>query len=190
MALWRYDSTGALDSTFNTQGWVTHHDAAGGLDDDFGQDLTVDASGRILVTGSSLNANWGDDMVVWRYLDDGTLDLAFDFQGYLTHNNAATGNSHDRGMSIALDAADRIIIAGSSLDTTWANDMVVWRYDASGTLDGVFGGQGWFLHNDAAGGNSDDIGESVIVDGAGRLVVAGRSRNASFNYDLAVWRVR
>ena len=46
LAVWRFLSDGSLDSAFGGQGWVTHHDAAGGSDDDFGRGLALDHANR------------------------------------------------------------------------------------------------------------------------------------------------
>ena len=65
MAVWRLDSSGALDATFNGQGWFTHRMAAAGSTWDAGRDMCIDASGRIVVVGESQTSATGFDMVIW-----------------------------------------------------------------------------------------------------------------------------
>lgn len=65
MAVWVYDTSGNLDTSFNGTGFYVHNSAAGGNGDDQGNAVIVDTSGRILITGKSSNGT-DTDMVVWR----------------------------------------------------------------------------------------------------------------------------
>jgi uncharacterized delta-60 repeat protein len=69
MVIWRYNSNGTLDAGFGVDGIVVHDGAAGGMDHDYGYAIAVDASGRLLVAGTSTNdsAQRNRDMVIWRY---------------------------------------------------------------------------------------------------------------------------
>jgi len=185
MAIWRYNSDGTLDTTFDTDGIVTHNSAAGGNGDDMGYSLALDSSGKILVTGYSYNAT-NTDMAIWRYNSDATLDTTFGTGGFVTHNSAAGGNWHDKGNSIAVDSSDRIVVTGYSRGGS-NYDMAIWRYSSDGTLDSSFDTDGIVTHNSAAGGNGDDHGNSVALDSSGRIVVIGRSSNGS-NDDMTIWR--
>ena len=67
MAIWRYNSDSTLDTTFNGQGCVVHHNVAGGNENDVANGIIIDSNGRILATGYSRNAAGNLDMVIWRY---------------------------------------------------------------------------------------------------------------------------
>ncbi|MCZ6691786.1 MAG: hypothetical protein O7H41_19535 [Planctomycetota bacterium] len=188
MVIWRFNGDGTLDTTFNGQGWVTHDNAAGGTGFDEGNGIALDSTGRIVVTGWSRAVTGGQDMAVWRFLADGTVDTTFNGQGWVTHNSAAGGNSTDSGLAVTLDAMGNIVVVGYSLSATTSHDMAVWRFLPDGTLDAAFNGQGWVTHAGAAGGTSVDRGWDTVLDSSGRIVVAGDSRNTSNNYDMAIWR--
>lgn len=188
MAAWRYDGDGALDTTFNGLGWVTHHDAAGGGKGDVATGVAVDPTGRVLVAGYSRRSGGNDDMVVWRFLGDGTLDLGFNGKGWVTHDDAAGGSKQDRGNDLAIDAVGRILVAGHSRGPGGNVDMVVWRFGDDGSLDVSFDGRGWVVHDDAAGGGSRDEGRAITLDEWGRIVVTGFSLNATGDADMALWR--
>ena len=66
MVIWRYNSDGSLDTTFNEQGWVTHNSAAGGDSYDTGGCISIDNSGKIVVSGKSVGPS-SEAMVIWRY---------------------------------------------------------------------------------------------------------------------------
>jgi uncharacterized delta-60 repeat protein len=187
MAIWRYNSDGTLDTTFDNDGIVMHDSAAGGNFMDEGYSITVDSVGRILVTGYSRSATTIDDMVIWRYNSDGTLDTTFDNDGFVVHASAAGGNSYDRGRSITIDSSGKIVVAGDSRDVTHSEDMVIWRYNSDGTLDTTFDDDGFVTHNSAAGGNFIDLGYSIALDSSGRMLVAGTSYNGT-DYDMVIWR--
>lgn len=193
MAMWRYNDNGTLDNTFSTDGIVTQDGAAGFAGNDQASAVLVDGFGRIVVAGNSMNNSFNSDMVLWRYASDGTLDTAFfnsggATPGYQVFNGAA--NNVDGGNAVALDYYGRIYVAGTSVTVAGGYDMALWRYNGSGQLDLSLNGTGLIVHNNAAGGNSDDFAQAVTVDGLGRIVAAGYSYNSSGNTDMAVWRYK
>jgi uncharacterized delta-60 repeat protein len=185
MVIWRYNSNGTLDTTFNGTGFVVHNNAAGGNGSDYGNSIYVDSNGNIYVTGYSWNGS-NDDMVIWRYNSNGTLDTTFNGTGFVVHNNAAGGNGSDVGNSIYVDSNGKIYVTGYSWDGS-NDDMVIWRYNSNGILDTAFNGTGFVVHNNAAGGNSSDSGNSIYVDNTGKIYVTGYSYNGS-NFDMVIWR--
>lgn len=190
MAIWRYNADGTLDDTFNSMGYVTHNNAAGGDGGDFGNAMALDSSGKIVVAGYSDRGTSNYDMVVWRYNTDGTLDTTFNGTGYAVHAGAAGGtNDYDEGYSITIDSSGKILVAGLSSNAAGNYDMAVWRYNTNGTLDTTFNNTGYANHDAAAGGGNDE-GYAITLDSSGRIVVAGGSEDGEAEpyYDMAVWR--
>ncbi|MHC5040084.1 MAG: delta-60 repeat domain-containing protein, partial [Planctomycetota bacterium] len=91
--------SGSLDPTFATIGYVVNNGAADG--DDYGQGITVDSTGRILVAGAIHNGS-DLDIGIWCLDANGTLDPAFGTGGVVVDHNAAGGNQDDIGYGIAL----------------------------------------------------------------------------------------
>lgn len=186
MALWRIRPDGSFDITFSNKGWTFHHNAAGGNAGDSGEGISLDGSGRILVTGPSMNgANY--DMVVWRYNTDGSLDTAFSNKGWVVHQSAAGGMGSDYGSAVTTDGNGRILSAGRSFNGS-NFDMVVWRYNTDGSLDTAFSNKGWIVHNNAAGGNGNDFASDIFIDANGKIWAAGGSTGPSSGYQMTVWR--
>ncbi|MCZ6690481.1 MAG: hypothetical protein O7H41_12845 [Planctomycetota bacterium] len=186
--LWKYDTTGTLDSSFGSGG-VAIHDGAGGTNSsDWGIGISLDVSDKPVVAGYTQGPT--RDMVLWRYRTNGTLDNSFGSGGFLTHDNAAGGSLNDFGWGVAIDASGRILVTGWSRNMNGNEDMVIWRYDAMGTLDPGFGTGGLVVHDNAAGGSGDDFGRGITTDLANRILVIGSSTNAGGDEDMVIWRLQ
>ncbi len=180
MVIWRYNGDGSIDKTFGNKGIVVHDNAAGGKGPDEGNSIYVDNKGRIYVTGYSRNRNGDNDMVIWRYNEEGKLDKTFGEGGIVVHDNAAGGKGDDEGNSIYVDNKGRIYVTGYSRNRNGDNDMVIWRYNEEGKLDKTFGQGGIVVYN---GG----CGNSIYVDNKGRIYVTGYSDNGR-DRDMVIWR--
>jgi uncharacterized delta-60 repeat protein len=189
--LWRFNTDGSPDSTFNGIGYAMQNHSAGSgaaTGEDIGVGVAVDGSGRIVMAGYSSNAAGNQDMTVWRFNDNGTPDAGFNGSGVFRHDNAAGGSGNDVGRTIAFDASGRIVVVGWSPSATGGDDAAVWRLTSSGALDPGFNGTGYNTQGGTAGGNGVDTGRDVVIDAAGRIVMVGESANANGDQDMVVWR--
>jgi len=171
-ALARYNADGSLDASFGSGGTVT---TSIGPHEDIGQDLVVQPDGKILVSGYSFNGSSFDFAVV-RYDADGSLDASFGSGGKVTTPIAF----HEASYSIALQADGKIVAAGHSFTGAGPNDFAIVRYNDDGSLDASFG-SGGKVTTDFEGAN--DVGQSVVIQPDGKIVVAGYSligANADF----------
>ena len=200
MALWRFNTSGALDTGFGGTGLVVNTGAAGDTSDR-GYGLAIQEDGKILVTGDGFTGS-DFDMVLWRVLVSGTLDSSFGdgtcsngvgpggVMGCVVHDNAAGGSGADQGSAVAVQQDGKTVVVGTSLAAGInAYDMAVWRYTAEGELDTTFNGQGYFTHGNAGGGNSGDRGYGVSIQSSGKIVVAGFSTIPGGFEDMVTWRL-
>lgn len=175
MAIWRYDSDGNPDTSFDGDGLVIHDNAAGGSGDDNGYDLAIDSNGKIIVVGDSYSGSANQTtLVIWRYTSTGVLDTtSFNApMGYVT-NDSITGSTYqDRAYTVLLDGSDSIYAAGESLDGTKIN-MIALKYDSSGSIDASFGDAGIISNKDNVGGNSSDYAVDMAWANDGDLLIIG-----------------
>jgi uncharacterized delta-60 repeat protein len=128
----------------------------------------------------------------------GELDTKFNSEGstpgIVVYNNK--GDDDDVGNSMYVDNNGKIYVTGFSKNSSgyyYNYDMVIWRYNGDGTLDTTFDRDGIVVHNNAAGGNGNDGGNSIYVDSSGKIYVTGysynrRSGDRRRNKDMTIWR--
>ena len=88
---------------------------------------------------------------------------------------------HDSGAALLKDGK---IVAAGSADVSGI-DFAVVRYNADGSLDDTFSGDGKVT---TAVGSGVDLAQSVAIQSDGKIVVAGYSDVGGGNYDFAVVR--
>ena len=103
----RYNTDGSLDTTFDTDGKVT---TAMGTSYSYGNDVTVQSDGKILVVGYA-NSGGNDLIALVRYNTNGSLDTSFDGDGKVT-TSVGTGGAY--GQSVTVQADGKILVAGDA----------------------------------------------------------------------------
>ena len=101
-----FGANGKLTLGFGQLG-VVDTDLSGGFDS--GEDLVLDASGRIIVVGDATSST-STDMPLVRYNTDGSLDPSFGSGGVIT---ADFNGSGDFGHDVTIDSQGRIVAAGT-----------------------------------------------------------------------------
>ena len=172
-ALVRYEADGTRDASFGTGGRVSID--LGGYND-VGHSVAVQSDGKIVVAGDSFNGSDYDFALV-RCNVDGTLDSGFGTGGKVITD---FGSSQDYGRSLAIQSDGKIVVAGYS-GTYPFSDMALVRYTASGGLDPSFGTGGRVI-TDFDG--FDDVGDSVVVQTDGKIVVGGYSLSGDYHFAL------
>ncbi|UOG77630.1 T9SS type A sorting domain-containing protein (plasmid) [Hymenobacter tibetensis] len=150
------------------QGWVaTYAGPAGGYN--LVRDLAVDNTGHVAVTGTSESGPSYDYATV-RYTPTGQQLWAARYNG--------PGNGYDEATAVAVDNDGAVAVTGYA-DTGGSNwDYVTIKYAAAS------GQQTWQNTYDGAA-NSYDEARDVVIDRESRVVVTGRSYNATGTSDYA-----
>ncbi len=166
----RYTSTGALDTSFNGTGSVTT--PIGGNNDTYRcRSVAVQSDGRIVMAGYA--SSFGGTALV-RHTSTGALDTSFNGTG-----KVITPIGEYSAASVAVQSDGKIVVAGG-----YRGDFALVRYTSTGALDTSFNGTGK-VTTDFGG---SDFGSSVAVQGDGKIVVAGSSRNGILDSNIALVR--
>ncbi len=133
ITLVRFTSNGALDTTFNSTGYVTQN--ISGASYEYGGDLALQPDGKIIVSGSTA-ADFAtqSDGVLMRFNTNGSLDTTFNGTGIVI---VATPDSEAAGPIIILSDG-KILIGGYRFTGPKANFLLM-RFDSNGAVDTSFG---------------------------------------------------
>jgi uncharacterized delta-60 repeat protein len=172
----RYKPDGTPDPGFGVSGIVTETfatilsgSAAGAAD------IVMQPDGKLVVVGSADRS-----IALLRLNPNGTLDPSFGSGGKVLTSHPS-GDAF--GTAIALSADGRLAVAGYVVALNNGAGWVTARYNNDGSLDASFGGGG--LVTGPLGANSQTA-RHIIVQGDGRLVVAGNGggRAAVVRYNV------
>lgn len=158
----RYNTDGSLDTSFDGDGKVS---TSIGLVDSGGLAGAVQPDGKIVAAGWVDSATWGD-FALLRYNADGSLDTSFGGDGIVTTD---LGPRSDEAWAVALQPDGKIVAAGGT-NYGVNDDFAVVRYNADGSLDTSFGGDG-IVTTDF--GDMNDQAYSVAIQTDGKIVAAG-----------------
>ncbi|WP_188113424.1 hypothetical protein [Nocardioides humilatus] len=177
----RLTSSGALDSTFSSNGRTT---TGFGGENDAALDVAVQSDGRIVVAGrTDADGEYDYDFAVARYTTSGGLDASFNFDG-----KASIGfGDSDEARAVAIQSDGKIVLAGPSDPDDGPSDFAVARLNAVGLADDDWDGDGKIT---TGFGGTDDWAEDVLVQPDGRIVVVGRVRTDKLGgpFDLGLLR--
>ncbi|KXK56201.1 MAG: PKD repeat protein [Chlorobi bacterium OLB5] len=132
-------------------------------DDDTPNSIFVDAGGNVYVTGASFGNSSENDYATIKYDASGTQLWVQRYNG--------TNNDNDEAVSVVVDASGNVYAGGWASSTNGGTDFVIVKYSSAGS-------QLWARsYNGPAGGN--EFMSKMIIDAAGNIYAAGRSRGAS-----------
>ncbi|MEK7359496.1 MAG: SBBP repeat-containing protein, partial [Planctomycetota bacterium] len=161
----------------------------GGVFEDHGKAITVDADGNVFVTGETLSSDFPTTPGAYDTSRKGNTDVIVSkFNGDLTSLLASTflggPHNHDRGCSIAIDAGGNVYVAG----TTYSTDFPTTRgsYDTAGNgrwdvfVSKFDNGLTKLLASTFLGKSSDEYGYSIAIDAGGNVYVTGETLSFDF----------
>jgi uncharacterized delta-60 repeat protein len=156
---------GDLDPTFDGDGKVTT-DFAGSFE--IAGAVAIQGDGKIVAAGTAADVSGISDFALARYNTDGSLDTAFDGDGKVTTDFAGAS---DEANAISIQGDGKIVAAGvARIGLNGSQDFALARYNADGSLDTAFSGDGR-VTTDFAGAN--DQAHAVAIQGDGKIIAAG-----------------
>jgi uncharacterized repeat protein (TIGR01451 family) len=182
-ALGDYDAAHAL----TIDPIIVYSTYLGGNSGDFGEDIAIDASGNMLVTGYSASTNFPTAGTPVQASNGGVYDVfvtKFNPAGStLLYSTYIGGISYDSSNSIAVDSGGNAYVAGETQSTNFpvANafqptnaggaDAYVAKLNPTGSA---------LLYSTYLGGADGELALSINVDGRSNVYVAGVTRSTNF----------
>ncbi len=177
----RYKTNGQLDSSFGVNGIVTTDFWGGG--DDQAMSMCLQPDGKIILGGKSLSPGNAFDFALARYNIDGTLDNTFGTGGLVTTDIAGF---NDYGNCVRLQSDGKIVMSGYTYNGSYTALAVV-RYNANGTLDNTFDGDGIAT---IRYGDVYLLGQSLAIQNDGKIVATATTKVPTNEYDILVVRLK
>ena len=143
----------------------------GGIGDEEGDDIVVDRSGNIYVTGYSY-VSWGSPIRNLSTMPDAFV-AKLGPNGNLIWNTFLGGSGGDAGYGIAVDASGNVYVTGNS-DLTWGNPIRAYTPGIADAFLARLDTHGNLIWNTFLGGTGTDESREIAVDG-GTVYVTGRS---------------
>ncbi len=174
----RYNANGSLDATFGANGKVTTN--FGG--EDRAYSVAIQADGKIVVAGTC-----DGDFALARYNANGSLDATFSGDGKVTTDFGG----YDVGYSISIQADGKIVVVGTcngegaiGFYSFSTSGFILARYNADGSLDTTFSGDGKVSTQINAG--TPEYAYASLIQADGKIVVGGTSNGhfALVRYDV------
>jgi uncharacterized delta-60 repeat protein len=155
----KYDQNG-------NQVWVQRYNTNNQMD--VVKAMTVDASGNVIVTGSTVGFIQIDsNFATVKYSSSGQ-------QIWVAHYTR-TGGSVDVSRAVTTDPLGNVYVTGTSSFTGADNDYITIKYSSAG-------GQEWIYIYDGPG-SYNDVTTAITVNNSGSVYITGRSFSASGDYD-------
>lgn len=183
--IWKYDSSGNAVNSFDDDGIAildmnsTYANSV---------DIVLDDSSNIYV---AVQSNFsGGNILLAKYDNNANPDINFGTDGIVISD---IGLNVEQGNSILLDKENNIFVCGvADTDVSTDYEMVIWKYDTTGTLDPTFDFDGIVTHGEAAGGGTPkfDMGYAMVLDESGNIFITGYSYNNDNNWDMVIWKYK
>jgi len=136
--------------------WVRSYNGPGN-GYDYASAITVDDSGNVYVTGSSVGSGTSYDYAIIKYYPNGNTAWVKRYNG--------PGNSEDWTRAVALDSSGNVYVTGGSDGITTSLDYATIKYYPNGDT-------AWVRRYNGEK-NLRDRAHAIVVDGSGNVYVTG-----------------
>jgi uncharacterized delta-60 repeat protein len=165
--LFRYNSNGSLDTSFDGDGKIILQSTPPGMATAIGA-IALQSDGKIVASGVTTTAATQSDTLIARFNSDGSFDTGFGTNGIATSD---IGGTDQLAFDVALQSDGKILAVGSNQVGSRA-DFAVWRFLGDG--EAVSNNKAMF---DFDGDNRTDI--SIFRSGPGQWWYLRSSDNDS-----------
>ena len=193
-------TTGAYDSTLNsTDAFITKLDSTGsallystylgGSSSDMSYGIALDGSGNAYVTGKTGSGDFPTTTGAYDTSLSGTFDVFItklnSSGSALPYSSFLGGSGEDGGYGIAVDASGNAYITGATASSDFPTTSGAFDTSFNGGASDVF--VSWLASSGSAllcstylGGNDQEEGKGIALDGSGDVFVTGLTLSADF----------
>jgi uncharacterized delta-60 repeat protein len=174
-AIARYNPNGTLDTSFSADGRQTTNFGPPGFGTiDFATNVALQ-NGKIVAVGGTGTPS-GGGFALARYNSNGTLDTSFSGDG----KQMTDLGDYVQGMAVAPNG--KLVVVGA--EGPLVTDFAIARYNANGSLDSSFSGDGKQTTDVGDGGEAT----GVALQSDGKIVAAGTGRGPTLGDDFTLVR--
>jgi len=168
-----YNPGGTLYTGFSGNGSVSHG-IPGYANDAWATDAVFQADGKLIVAGWASNGS-SKVFAMIRYNTDGTLDMSFDGDGFVTADFSYGTTDELRGVAMQPDGKIVVVgYTGDALGSGLQERLAVGRLNPDGSPDVSFGTGGMATLQPL---NADHLGNELAIQTDGMIVIACASGN-------------
>jgi uncharacterized delta-60 repeat protein len=188
LAVARYHANGVLDSGFDGDGKVvTDVQTTTG---ERANAIALQSTGKIVVAGYGQVGNT-NEIVLARYLSNGTLDTTFGTAGNGKLVIAVTASQGEIATSILVLPDDSLLVGGSVADSTGFNEHFMLRHlSKDGGIDGTFGDASGRVITAFTGAAAEQRIAALAREPDGGIVAVGFSPQLGPNEQFEVYVAR
>jgi uncharacterized delta-60 repeat protein len=172
----RYDVDGTIDNGFNG-GEIAANEFSATSTDQLNA-VTIDADGKIILAGNTMDTGTGLEFAVQRYNSDGTLDNDFGTNGHV--NTVIDPVSQvDIAYAVTTDSQGRIIAGGTTAfadEFEFRIDPALVRYLNDGSLDLNFGNGG--IVTTSLGNGMIGTINALAIQSDGKILIGGTQQDS------------
>jgi hypothetical protein len=164
--------------------WGTYY---GGLQDEYGNGCAIDSAGNVYLVGASASntsiATTGTHQTANGGGDFDAYLVRFDSNGVREWGTYYGGDEYDSFIDIVVDSNGMLYIVGQTSSSTAIATLGTHQQAYLGAYDAFlvkFNANGVRQWGTYFGGTASDAGESVGVDSAGNVIIAGSTRSEDY----------
>ena len=154
---------------YNSSGVIQWQRALGSSGNDQGLNVATDSSDNVYICGTSATSGAGmEELIIAKYNSSGTIQW----------QRRLGGSANDVAYGVATDSSDNVYVCGSTRSNTSGHDMIIAKYNSSGTIQ-------WqrVLYSSA----QSDVARRITTDSSGNVYISGRTSSiGQGNGDLLI----
>ena len=176
-------AAGSLDASFDGDGKIL---TGFGNPDTIAGSVVVQPDGKIVVVGLAgaidlqSETPGSSDFLVLRFNPDGSPDATFNGDGRVV---TSFGDGEDGAGAVLIQPDGKILVAGAVNMKTPQGQIALARYNADGSLDATFDGDGKLTTDAAELQNVEERAESMILQPDGKILVVVSTLKQNFLED-------